>query len=136
MTRPGRTRRRAAGFTLTELMIVVGIIGILATAAVSGYRLFAAKAREVEGEAALRRLKQQEDDFYITNVSYSDDLDAIGFPSLPPLKFYSVGVSLETDDPGVAYRAMATPQPQHAELHTWVLIQNRDRTWLLQRVGL
>ncbi len=129
-------RRRTSGFTLTELMIVVGIIGILATAAVTGFRLFAAKAREVEGEAALRRLKQHEDDFYITYVSYSDDLEAIGFPPYPPLKFYAVGVVLEPDDPAVAYRATATPKPQHSALHSWVLTQNRDRTWSMQRVGL
>jgi prepilin-type N-terminal cleavage/methylation domain-containing protein len=134
MSGPARARRPVAGFTLTELMVVVAIIGVLASGAVAGYRLFAAKAREVEGETALRRLKQHQDDHYINHVVYSDDLVEIGFPPLPPLKYYSVGVVLDETDPVVAYRATATPLPDYAELRGWVLTQHRDRTFLLERL--
>lgn len=49
---PGHLRR-AEGFTLSELMIVVAIIGILAAIAIPNFLSYQAKARQSEAKVAL-----------------------------------------------------------------------------------
>lgn len=46
-------KKNSAGFTLIELMMVTGIIGILASVALPAYENYAAKARVTEGVNAL-----------------------------------------------------------------------------------
>ena len=76
---------RNAGFTLIELMVVVAIIGVLSTVAITAFGNFAAKAKEIEGEVALRRVKTDEDDYYREMQMFTEDLAAIGYP-INPLK--------------------------------------------------
>ncbi len=54
-------RRRQAGFTLIELMIVVAIVGILATIAYPSYRDSVLKGRRAEARTALLELMQQQE---------------------------------------------------------------------------
>lgn len=48
-----RTLKNQAGFSLVELMIVVAIIGILATVAIPNFTRFQAKARQANGKSLL-----------------------------------------------------------------------------------
>lgn len=53
------------GFTLIELMVVVGIIGILMTVAVAGYNVFREKAKKVQVLADLKKIQLAIEDLAI-----------------------------------------------------------------------
>jgi type IV pilus assembly protein PilE len=54
-------RRHATGFTLTEVMIVVVIVGILATIAYPSYQEKVLRSRRADGQAALMSLAQAQE---------------------------------------------------------------------------
>ncbi len=67
------------GFSLTELMIVVAIIGILLTVAVPNFLKYQAKAKQTEARANLAALHTAEIAYFAENNGYIDDFNAIGF---------------------------------------------------------
>ena len=62
--------RRAAGFSLLEIMIALLISAILTIAVMSTYNLAMHKVRRAEARAALYRAMQQEERYYSQNSSY------------------------------------------------------------------
>jgi len=64
------SKRLNTGFTLIEVMIVVAIIGILASIAYPSYVDSVRKGRRAEARAALTELMQQEERFMTQNNSY------------------------------------------------------------------
>ncbi|MGZ6124235.1 MAG: type IV pilin protein [Myxococcales bacterium] len=58
-----RIRRAPRGFTMVELMIVVGIIGILASIAIPGYQRITARSHRAEMQAILSKFRM-----YFKNV--------------------------------------------------------------------
>lgn len=62
---------RLRGFTLVELMIVVAIIGILASIALPAYNEHIRKARRADAQTALMELAQHMERHYTINNSYN-----------------------------------------------------------------
>ena len=67
------------GFSLTELMIVVAIIGILATIAIPNFLRYQAKAKQTEAKNNLVAIHTGEIAYFAENNGYIDDFNAIGF---------------------------------------------------------
>ncbi|MBI3900127.1 MAG: prepilin-type N-terminal cleavage/methylation domain-containing protein [Gammaproteobacteria bacterium] len=67
---------RARGFTLIELMIVVVIIGILASIAYPGYTTFMTQGRRSDAHTALLRITDVQEKFFTRCNSYASSLTA------------------------------------------------------------
>jgi type IV pilus assembly protein PilA len=104
-------RMNSKGFSLIELMIVVAIIGILATIAVPNFQRFQAKARASEARTQLSALNTAEKAFYAEWNSYSTDLVGIGFSPEGSLR-YVVGFNagFATAPPGYTGPALTPAQ--------------------------
>jgi prepilin-type N-terminal cleavage/methylation domain-containing protein len=79
------------GFTLIELMIVVGIIGILVAIAAPNFAKYQSKARQSEAKIALSAIYGAEKSFYSEYSAYASSLDAVGYAPEGNKRFYHVG---------------------------------------------
>ncbi|NOS78731.1 MAG: prepilin-type N-terminal cleavage/methylation domain-containing protein, partial [Nitrospira sp.] len=114
------------GFTLIELMIVVTIVGVLASVAMLSYRHFTKKAQSVEAEVALTEIHRLQQLHHAQSGSFAGDFGAIGFNPIPPLKFYSVGMRFLGGTDGIAYQAYAYAKGDSDGSTTLVLTQYQD----------
>ena len=80
-----------AGFTLVELMVVVAIIGILATLAVPQYKKFQAKSRQSEARLSVGGAYTIEQSFAAENSSYTTCLGQAGYNRDGVRFYYNVG---------------------------------------------
>lgn len=74
-----RMLKTEKGFSLIELMIVVAIIGILATVAIPNFSRFQAKARASEARAQLSALYTSQRAFQAEWNGYHSDLVQVGY---------------------------------------------------------
>ena len=72
-----RKIKKQLGFTLIELMVVVVILGILATLAVPRYNRFVAKSRQSEAKTNLGHIAMLQDAFRVEYERY-EELNPIG----------------------------------------------------------
>ena len=108
--------RHMRGVTLLELMVVVVIVGILASIAYPNYREFVARAKRNEAKAALLQIAQNQERFYLQNNTYTLDMTQLGFPDaagyITDTESYSVSVTVaDAND----FTAVATYQNADAE---------------------
>lgn len=87
-----RMLKTEKGFSLIELMIVVAIIGILATVAIPNFSRFQAKARASEARAQLSALYTSQRAFQAEWNGYHSDLVNVGYRPNGTLR-YVVGHS-------------------------------------------
>ncbi len=67
------------GFSLTELLVVIVIIGILASLAIPKFLSVTTKAKTTEAKLMLKQLHSLQMSYFLENDVYSNDLAMIGF---------------------------------------------------------
>lgn len=116
-------------FTLTELMVVLAIVSILAAAAGILFPYYLDKAKTAEAEIALADVKRLEDDYYARTGTYSSDLNQIGFRPTPPLRYHTVFVQVQKGPQGWSYMVMLMPiAGGKSNQGGWYISQKADGT--------
>ena len=98
-------RRRAAGFTLIEMMVATAVSGVLATAAYPTYAGVVQKMRRCEALVALLQVQQAEERFR-SNASRYATLEELGLPTATG-RHYTLTIDAATAD-GYQATAVAT----------------------------
>jgi type IV pilus assembly protein PilE len=109
------TRRGTRGMTLIELMVVLAVVGILASVALPTYREHVASSRRAEAKAALLEVAQAMERVYSERSSYlsaklgtkSASSDVLVASSTTTRSgYYTLSFAVQTDQ---TYRVVATP---------------------------
>jgi len=89
------SQAHSQGFSLVELMVVVGIIGILASVAVPNFQKYQARARQSEAKVQLSGVYTMEQGFAADQNSYTACLVDLGLAPNTTTKpaYYAVGFS-------------------------------------------
>jgi len=93
------------GFTLIELTIVLLLIGILATMAISTYRMMINKARMTQAKTVLSHLTKTETIYFTEHDVYTDNVILLDFD---PVRYPYYDVSVILDNDAKNYTGIAT----------------------------
>jgi type IV pilus assembly protein PilE len=130
-----RTHSDMRGVTLVELLVVIVIIGILASIAVPSYRNYLLRAQRSDATAALLRMAAAQEKFYLQNNTYTTDVTPTGLNlvAATPLNsehgWYQITVAAGASGLTVDYVATATalaagPQIKDTPCRTFTINQN------------
>ena len=72
-----------SGFSLLELMIVVAIIAIISAVAYPSYMQFVVDAKRTTATSVLMQVADRQQQFFMDNKRYTDDLTNLGFQASP-----------------------------------------------------
>lgn len=67
------------GFSLTELLVVIVVIGVLILLALPKFSSVVTKAKETEAKIILKHLHSLEEAYFFEKDTYTNDLAALGF---------------------------------------------------------
>ncbi len=97
------------GFTLTEMLVVVAIIAIVAALALPNYTKQMQRTRRTDAQDALLQVAAEQEKFFIDRNTYTSNLAELGFgdPAVSASGYYELAVELPEDTDG--FTVTATP---------------------------
>ena len=122
--------RRSRGFTLTELIVALVIMGILASIAAVSYRAYALEARRGAAQTALTDAASRQEQFFLNNKTYTVTVGAGGLNASAAVDGGSYTLSVDAPTAGcpiaTCYALRATPQGSQAEDSCGALTYSSD----------
>ena len=76
-------RRRAGGFSMIELFVVMAIIAILSAIAYPSYISYKVRANRAAAQSVLMDLVNRQQQYFIDARSYSNNLVTLGYSAIP-----------------------------------------------------
>jgi type IV pilus assembly protein PilE len=121
-------QRTQSGVTLIELIIVMLVVGILASIAIPSYRQYVMRTHRVEAKSALTNLAAAQEKFYLQNNTYagSSELDdappaGLGIPATTENGWYSLAITAADADGFSATATAIGGQAQDTDCATFTL---------------
>jgi type IV pilus assembly protein PilE len=123
--------KRARGFTLIELVIVVAVIGILVAIAVPSYQTHLRKARRAEAQTYLLDIANLQQQYLLDARAYALGVGALTALNKPPpssvSNFYTVVVDPATPTIPPSFIVTATPKPGPQQVDGTLSVDNTGR---------
>lgn len=94
LTRHAVSRARSQGVTLIELLIVIVIVGILGSIAMSSYRNYVIRANRTEARMTLLAIQTAQEKWFVQNSQYAQDVATL--VAAPP-----AGLGIQIDAAGL-----------------------------------
>ncbi len=113
----------ASGFSLTELLVVIVIIGILASLAIPKFLDVITKAKTTEAKLMLKQVYNLQESYYLERDTYSSTLHALGFRQ----------EKLVTDGGQARYRIEVTEASQSAFTAVATAVVDFDKDGVFNR---
>lgn len=111
--------QRLKGFTLIEIMIVIGIMGIIAAIAIPSYTNSVQNARRADCVAVLEETRQKMERYYARNFKYDGVVAGQDYPAKAPKTgdeiYCSIEVSHNAEGEPPSYTITATPEGLHED---------------------
>lgn len=76
-------KKNQRGITLLELIIVVVIIAVISSIAYPSYKRHVINSKRAEATSALLQIADRQQQFYLDNKAYTNDLTNLGFSTNP-----------------------------------------------------
>lgn len=122
---------KSAGFTLVELLVVVIIVGVLASLAYPAYQDYVRRANRADGYTLLTQIMQAQERRFADQVSYTDDLTDLGYAAATDVSsdgnFYLATASACVDEP-LNRCVLITAAPQATQVADGALTLNSRGT--------
>jgi type IV pilus assembly protein PilE len=123
--------RRLAAFNITELLVVLVIIGILVLIAVPNLMPLITKAKSTEAQMQLGHLHTLQKTYFYMHSRYSDNLDDIGFEQEKLVTEggkanYTVEITEATNSSFKATATSVTDFDQDGNFNKWEIDQDKN----------
>jgi type IV pilus assembly protein PilE len=97
------------GFTLLELMIVVAVMGILASIALPSYQEYVKKGRRAAAQSHMMDVAQRQQQYFLDTRSYAADLSSLSLTTPSDVSNYDRITIEATDAAPPTFKVTATP---------------------------